>query len=102
MRPRNLFEYFLQPGLSVKIAMIGWVLSSILAQENLLSNWLGVLLQERFEDSVETTQDIIQNENGLRIILRNDYQENLLRSGPFPEISNISGLYSFLFDSSKI
>ena len=64
-----MFEYFLQPGLSVKIAMVGWVLSSILAHENLLSNWLEVLLQERFEDPVETTYDVKTGtlENGLKI-----------------------------------
>ena len=96
MSSRNLFEYFLQPGLSLKIAMIGFALSAILTQENLLSNWLEVLLQERLEDPVETIQDVIKGTtNDLKIILRDDYQEDLVSSGLSPEILNFQGLYSY-------
>ena len=84
-RPRNLLEYFLQPGLSVRIVLIAWALAALLSQENLLSNWLAVLKQERLEIPVETAQDVVNR--GLRVIaLSIDGMKGVLSSGRFPEL----------------
>ena len=58
-RPANLLEYFIQPGLSIKIVIISWTLSAILSQEFLLSNFLEVL-QNVERDIVETANDVIE------------------------------------------
>ena len=58
-RPANLLEYFVQPGLSVKIVIISWTFSAILSQEFLLSNFLEVL-QNVERDLVETANDVIE------------------------------------------
>ena len=89
-RPRNLLEYFLRPGLSVRILLIAWTLSAFLSQEYLLSNWLDVLRQERLEDPVETVQDVVNR--GLRFLAFDQSAKDLISSGPFPELADRTGM----------
>ena len=90
MRPRNLLEYFLQPGLSVRIVLIAWALSAVLSQENLLSNWLDVLRQERLEDPVETAQDVVNR--GLKVLAPTQGEKDKISTGPFPELADRTGM----------
>ena len=89
-RPRNLLEYFLRPGLSVRILLVAWTFSAILSQEYLLSNWLDVLRQIRLEDPIETTQDVVNR--GLGVIVYEHYEKDLISSGAFPELAEKTGI----------
>ena len=85
-----MLEYFLRPGLSVRILLVAWTFSAILSQEYLLSNWLDVLRQIRLEDPIETTQDVVNR--GLGVIVYEHYEKDLISSGAFPELAEKTGI----------